>query len=141
MRSVAACGLAATHDEGAEMTDVSKETADKLEGLAMQKEDIVGSLLEMQLHNLEASGLDPRTYSLVKIAALIALDAPSASYVAQVEFANEAGVDPDEILRVLVAVAPQVGLPRAIAAAPELMLALGLDPESLPAGLGEQGGA
>jgi len=121
------------------MTEVSKETADKLGGLAMQKDDIVASLLEMQLHNLESSGLDPRTYSLVKIAALIALDAPSASYVAQVEFANEAGVNPDEILGVLVAVAPQVGLPRAFAAAPELMLALGLDPESLPAGLGEHG--
>jgi len=119
------------------MTEVSKETADQLEGLATQKEDVVASLLEMQLHNLEASGLDPRTYSLVKIAALIALDAPPASYVAQVEFAREAGVDPDEILRVLVAVAPQVGLPRAVAAAPELMLALGLDPESVPAGLGE----
>jgi len=118
------------------MTEVSKETADKLGGLAMQKEDVVASLLEMQLHNLEASGLDPRTYSLVKIAALIALDAPSSSYVAQVEFAREAGVDPDEILRVLVAVAPQVGLPRAIGAAPELLLALGLEPESVPAGLG-----
>ncbi len=121
------------------MTEVSKQTADHLEGLAMQKEDIVASLLEMQLHNLESSGLDPRTYSLVKIAALIALDAPPASYVAQVEFAREAGVDPDDILRVLVAVAPQVGLPRAVAAAPELMLALGLDPESLPAGVGGQG--
>jgi alkylhydroperoxidase/carboxymuconolactone decarboxylase family protein YurZ len=76
---------------------------------------------------------------LVKIAALIALDAPSASYIGQVEFAREAGVDADEILRVLVAVAPQVGLPRAIAAAPELMLALGLDPESLPAGVAGQG--
>jgi alkylhydroperoxidase/carboxymuconolactone decarboxylase family protein YurZ len=119
------------------MTDVSKETADQLGGLAREKEDVVASLLEMQLHNLESSGLDPRTYSLVKIAALIALDAPSASYVAQIEFAREAGVDPDEILSVLVAVAPQVGLPRAVAAAPELMLALGLDPESLPAGLGE----
>jgi 4-carboxymuconolactone decarboxylase len=121
------------------MTEVSKDTADKLGGLATQKEDVVASLLEMQLHNLEASGLDPRTYSLVKIAALIALDAPSASYIGQVEFAREAGVDADEILRVLVAVAPQVGLPRAIAAAPELMLALGLDPESLPAGVAGQG--
>ena len=118
------------------MTEVSKETADQLEGLAKQKEEVVASLLEMQLHNLEASGLDPRTYSFVKIAALIALDAPAPSYVAQIEFAREAGVEPDEILRVLVAVAPQVGLPRAVAAAPELMLALGLDPESLPAGLG-----
>src|SRR3974377_1512320 len=99
----------------AEMTEISKETADQLGGLAMEKEDAVPPPPETQLHNLESSGLDPRTYSLVKIAALIALNAPSASYVAQVEFAREAGVDPDEILRVLVAVAPQVGLPRAVA--------------------------
>jgi len=111
------------------MSEISKETADLLGGLATEKEDIVGSLLEMQLHNLEASGLDPRTYSLVKIATLIALGAPSSSYVAQVEFAREAGVEADEILKVLIAVAPQVGLPRAIAAAPELMLALGLELE------------
>ena len=116
------------------MAEVKKETADHLEGLATGEEDTLTTLLEMQLHNLEASGLDPRTYSLVKIAALIALDAPPASYLAQVAFALEAGVDPDEILNVLVAVAPQVGIPRAVAAAPELMLALGLDLE--PAGVG-----
>lgn len=118
------------------MAEVSKETADHLEGLAVGEEDLITQLLEMQLHNLENSGLDSRTYSLVKIAALIALDAPPASYVAQVTFALEAGVHPDEILRVLVAVAPQVGLPRAVAAAPELMLALGLNLESEPAGVG-----
>jgi 4-carboxymuconolactone decarboxylase len=111
------------------MAEVSKETADQLEGLATQEEDLIASLLEMQIHNLEVSGLDPRTYSLVKIAALIALDAPPASYVAQVGFALEAGVDPEDILKVLVAVAPQVGLPRAVAAAPELMIALGLELE------------
>jgi 4-carboxymuconolactone decarboxylase len=111
------------------MAEVNKDTADRLGGLATQEEDIVASLLEMQIHNLEASGLDPRTYSLVKIAALIALDAPPASYVAQVAFALEAGVDPEDILKVVVAVAPQVGLPRAVAAAPELMIALGLELE------------
>ena len=121
------------------MTDVSKQTAAQLEGLAAQQEDIVASLLEMQLHNLEASGLDPRTYSLVKIAALIALDAPPASYTTQVEFARAAGVEPGEILSVLIAVAPQVGLPRAVAAAPELMLALGLDPGEESAPVGGQG--
>ena len=110
-------------------TGVSKETADQLEGLATLEEGVLLSLLEMQIHNLEASGLDPRTYSLVKIAALIALDAPPASYLAQVAFARDAGVEPEEILRVLVAVAPQVGIPKAVAAAPELMLALGLDLE------------
>ena len=88
---------------------------------------MLASLLEMQLHNLEASGLDPRTYSLVKIASLIALEAPQSSYMAQVGFALEADVQPDEILKVLVAVSPQVGMPRAAAAAPKLMRALGLD--------------
>jgi|SRR5579862_897639 len=118
------------------MTEVSKQTADHLEGIATQEEGIIQSLLAMQIQNLEESGLDPRTYSLVKIAALIALDAPPASYVAQVGFALEAGVEPEEITKVLVAVAPQVGLPRAVSAAPEIMLALGLlEPEM--AGVGE----
>lgn len=112
------------------MAEVSKGTADHLEGLATAEEDLITSLLEMQIHNRDASGLDPRTYSLVKIAALIALDAPPASYVAQVAFALESGVDPDDILKVVVAVAPQVGIPRAVAAAPELMLALGLTLDS-----------
>ena len=78
-----------------------------------------------------ATGLDARTFGLVKIAALIALDAPPASYAWQVANAIEGGASADDILGVLRAVAPQVGGPRAIAAAPEIMLALGL---SLPDG-------
>jgi alkylhydroperoxidase/carboxymuconolactone decarboxylase family protein YurZ len=112
------------------MAEVKKETSDTLEALAAAEEDVITSLLAMQIHNLEASGLDPRAYSLVKIATLIALDAPQASYVAQVTFAIEAGVAPDEIVSLLVTVAPQVGLPRVIAAAPKVMLALGLELES-----------
>lgn len=111
------------------MAEVTKKTADTFEGLATAEEDLLTSLLAMQMHNLEASGLDPRTYSLVKIAALVAIDAPPASYLAQVGFALEAGVEPEEILSVLIAVAPQVGLPKVIAAAPEVMLALGLELE------------
>ncbi len=76
-------------------------------------------------------GLDPRTVALARIATLIALDAPPASYASQVAETIEAGAEPEEILAVLLAVAPQVGGPRAIAAAPEIMLALGLSlPES-----------
>lgn len=112
------------------MAEVTKETSETLEALAAAEEEVITSLLEMQIHNLEASGLDPRAYSLVKIATLIALDAPQASYVAQVGFAIEAGVAPDEIVSLLVTVAPQVGLPRVIAAAPKVMLALGLELES-----------
>ena len=40
------------------------------------------------------SGLDARSYALVKIAALIALDAPPASYLWQVANALDAGATP-----------------------------------------------
>ena len=41
------------------------------------------------------------------------------------------GATPEDILAVLVAVAPQVGGPKVVAAAPEIMLSLGL---ALPEG-------
>ena len=112
------------------MAEVTKQTSDRLESLATAEEEVISSLLAMQLHNLEESGFDPRTYSLIKLATLIAIDAPPASYVAQVAFAIEAGVTPEEIVNVLVAVAPQVGIPKVVAAAPELMVALGLELEA-----------
>jgi alkylhydroperoxidase/carboxymuconolactone decarboxylase family protein YurZ len=108
------------------MAEVSKDTAERLEGLATAEDDLITSLLEMQIHNRDASGLDPRTYSLVKIAALIALDAPPASYAWQIANALEDGVTPEDIVGVLRAVAPQVGGPRTVAAAAEIMVTLGL---------------
>ena len=76
---------------------------------------------------LADSGLDPRSFSLVKIAALVAVDAPPASYLWQVREALAAGVTPRDILGVLMAIAPQVGVPRVVAAAPEIMIALDLE--------------
>jgi 4-carboxymuconolactone decarboxylase len=73
------------------------------------------------------SGLDPRSFSLVKIAALVAVDAPPASYLWQVHEALASGVTPKDILGVLMAIAPQVGLPRVVAAAPEIMVALDIE--------------
>ena len=73
-----------------------------------------------------------RTFGLVKIATLIALDAPPASYAWQVANAIDGGATAEDILGVLRAVAPQVGGPRVIAAAPEIMLALGLSLPEMP---------
>ncbi len=61
----------------------------------------------------------------------MALDSPPASYLWQVSNALEAGCTPGQILGVLRAVAPQVGGPKVVSAAPEIMVALGL---SLPEG-------
>lgn len=110
---------------------VDDDTRNALSGLAMGDVEVLGEALELREAAREGTGLDARSYALVKIAALVALDSPPASYVWQVSNAIDAGATPKDILGVLRAVAPQVGGPRAVAAAPEIMVALGL---SLPEG-------
>ena len=104
------------------MSAVAQETHDALAGISAGRADVLEEVLALRQAQLESSGLDERTFALVQIAALIALDAPPASYAWQV-------VSAEDVLGVLRAVALQVGGPRVIAAAPEIMLALGL---SLP---------
>jgi 4-carboxymuconolactone decarboxylase len=108
------------------MAEVTKEAEETLRGISAGEAPLLERLLSVQLDNLDASGLDPRSYAMVKIATLIAVDAPPASYVAQLAFAQEAGVTADDVIGVLVAAAPQVGIPKVVAAAPEIMLALEL---------------
>ena len=71
--------------------------------------------------------LDPRTLALVRLAALVAVGGAVPSYGAQADAAVDAGATAAEIVEVLVAVIPVVGLPRVVAAAPKLALALGHD--------------
>ena len=111
--------------------EVDDTTKDALNGLALGDLEVLESALALREAWQERSGLDPRAFSLVKIAALIAVDAPPASYLWQVSNALDAGATPAEILGVMRAIAPQVGGPRVVAAAPEIMVALGL---SLPPG-------
>ena len=108
---------------------VDDATRDALLGLALGDVDILREAVDIREAEQQSSGLDPVTFSLVKVAALIAIDSPPASYLWQVANALDAGATPAEILGVLRAVAPQVGGPKIIAAAPEIMVALGL---SLP---------
>ena len=108
------------------MPVVGADTHQTLSGLSVGRSDMLERAVGLREADREASGLDARTFALCKIAALIALDAPPASYAWQVAAAVEEGVTPEDILGVLRAVAPQVGGPRVMAAAPEIMLALGL---------------
>jgi len=109
------------------MPVVGATTHQTLSDLSAGSPDALERAVALREGDREASGLDERTFALVKIASLIALDAPPASYAWQLGNALAVGVTPEDILGVLVAVAPQVGGPRVIAAAPEIMVALGLD--------------
>jgi alkylhydroperoxidase/carboxymuconolactone decarboxylase family protein YurZ len=105
---------------------VSAEAQAALSGIATGDLEVLTALGLIQEAEREASGLDARTFALVKIAALIALGAPPASYLWQVANAVGTGVSAEDIIGVLQAVAPQVGLPKVVAAAPDIMISLGL---------------
>ena len=111
--------------------EIGDATRDTLTSLAQNDPELLLEGLEARADWQARSGLDPRTFSLVKVAALIALDAPPSSYAWQVTNALAYGCTPDDLVGVLRAVAPQVGGPKVVAAAPEIMLALGL---ALPEG-------
>ncbi len=74
-----------------------------------------------------SAALTPRIRNLVRLAALIAVDAPTTSLRWAVELACHAGADEDEIVWVLATVCPEVGLPRVVSAAPRLAAAIGYD--------------
>ena len=71
--------------------------------------------------------LDPKTLALVRLAALVSVGGGVASYGEHADAAVEAGATAPEIVDVLICVVPLVGLPRVVAAAPRLAMALGYD--------------
>ena len=73
------------------------------------------------------SSLDPKTHALVRIAALIAMDAAAPSYLCAVDSARAAGASDEDVVACLLAVMPILGEARVVSAAPRLGLALGYD--------------
>jgi 4-carboxymuconolactone decarboxylase len=87
-----------------------------------------------------AARLDARGRSLGRMAALFALDASESSYGWAASAALASGVTAEELVDLLIVLAPVLGSARVVAAAPKLGLALGYDVEAdieeLDAGLG-----
>jgi alkylhydroperoxidase/carboxymuconolactone decarboxylase family protein YurZ len=109
-----------------------------LRRLAIGDDAYLGRLLASEPENVVESGLDPKTHALVRVGALIAVDAPAPSYLDAVDAARGSGTSDEEIVGCLLAVLPELGAARTISAAPKLGLALGYDvvaalEESLPA--------
>jgi 4-carboxymuconolactone decarboxylase len=87
---------------------------------------VLDLLLKMTADSVQATGLDDHTLMLVRIAALVAIDAPPASYVANLGAAGETGVDVDDIQGVLAGVAPIVGTARIVSAVGKMVRGLNL---------------
>lgn len=84
------------------------------------------TLADINAVSLARSELDPATLVMVRIAALVAVDAPPLSYLMHLGPAIEANVTAANIQDVLVTVAPIVGAPRVVTAARTIAEALGI---------------
>ncbi len=80
----------------------------------------------MTAASIEASSLDVEALMLVRIAALVAVDAPVASYLLNLGAASDLDIDPARIQGVLTAVAPIVGTARIVSAASNIAKAIGV---------------
>ena len=106
------------------MTSDHKE---RLRRLALHDDQLIRSMLAIDPARVEASGLDPKVCALIRLGALVALDAPRICYQHDVEWALAAGATADEVVGALMAAAPITGVTRVLAAVPEFALALGYD--------------
>jgi 4-carboxymuconolactone decarboxylase len=87
---------------------------------------VLDVLAKMTTDSVEASSLDAKTLMLVRIAGLVAVDAPPPSYLLNMGLAGETGVESGDVEGVLIALAPIVGTARIASAATKLVRALDL---------------
>jgi 4-carboxymuconolactone decarboxylase len=85
---------------------------------------VLDLLAGMTADSVEASSLDGQSLLLVRIAALVAVDAPTASYFLNLEAADRVGLDVEAVRGVLTAIAPIVGTARIVSATARIVDAL-----------------
>ena len=91
---------------------------------SMRETPVLDLLASMTADSLAASSLDPGSLMLVRLAALVAVDAPPSSYLLNLEAAGEVGLDAESVRGVLAAVAPIVGTARVASATGKIVKAL-----------------
>lgn len=94
--------------------------------MATGQAPVLETLAEINGASLARTELDVQTLLLVRVAALVATDAPAASYLMHIAPLVVSNIELERIQDVLVAVAPIVGAPRIVSAAEKIMDALGV---------------
>ena len=95
--------------------------------IAIADDKYVEEVLSNDRANLTASTLDAKAHALVRLGALIAIDAEAPAYMWTLEAARRAGASDDELVGCLLAALPLLGVARIVSAAPKLGLAMGFD--------------
>ena len=90
---------------------------------------ILDLLANMTAASIDASSLDDETLMLVRLAALVAVDAPAVSYTLNLETGGAVGLDVDQVRGVLTAVAPIVGTARVVSATGAIVAGIAVEIE------------
>jgi alkylhydroperoxidase/carboxymuconolactone decarboxylase family protein YurZ len=98
-----------------------------LRRLAVNDETALQAVLCMPVADDGSTGLDARTHALVRLAGLVALHSAPQCYEWAVTAALTAGATEEEVVGVVAALAPVVGVARLDRAAVEVATALGQD--------------
>jgi hypothetical protein len=106
---------------------MSRRYEGTLRKLALRDDRYIERLLSDSEAGKADSRLDERTHALVRLAALIAIDAATPSYLEAIDAARASSATNDEIVGCLLAVLPAIGVARVVSAAPKVGLALGYD--------------
>lgn len=107
-----------------------------LRRLTVSDVDLLTAIADPDRRGPPIHRLDERTECLLRLGALVALDAPQASYQAAVGAAERAGGQPEDYVGVLAAIAGLVGSAKVVAAAPRIALAAGYDVDAALEGSG-----
>jgi alkylhydroperoxidase/carboxymuconolactone decarboxylase family protein YurZ len=102
------------------------ESEQTLTSVAQGDAPVLEQLVAMNLDSMALSGLDEQTYHLVRLAALVAMDAAPVSYLINLQVAGSAGVTIEQAQGALTAIAPIVGSARIASAAGKVLRAFGL---------------
>jgi Carboxymuconolactone decarboxylase family len=86
---------------------------------------VLDTMAVMTAASLESCELTPRELMIARIAALVAVGAPPASYLLNAGAAVDVGISVDDVEGILIAAAPIVGTPRIVTAAGNIARALG----------------
>src|SRR5215467_4351627 len=108
------------------MSDPTPKALANIQRLAQGDPTVISFVKPAIESSFKESGLDPKTFMLVRIAALAALDAAPASWLMNIEASGEAGLDPETVLGTLIAVLPVIGTARLVSAAGHIMKAFEL---------------
>jgi hypothetical protein len=92
----------------------------------MADQPVLDLLARMTADSVEVSSLDPQSLMLVRIAALISVDAPPASYLLNLGVGSDVDIDGEQVRGILAAVAPIVGTARVASATGNIARALGV---------------